>query len=113
MARRPDHRGADRPIAGHPRRQCRAEPPGQTGRSRAWRTGHAGRARAGRFARRRGRDQGIAVSLRHAEGAGRLTTVTAEALGGPGDETVLRSHAEQEYAAELATLAAADDRVRP
>ena len=42
-----------------------------------------------------------------------MTTVTAEALGSSGNETVLRSHAEQEYAAELSALAAADDRVRP
>jgi len=39
-----------------------------------------------------------------------LTTVTAE---NPGTEAVLRPHAEQEYAAELAALAAGDDRERP
>ena len=42
-----------------------------------------------------------------------MTTVAAEALGGLGPETVLRPHAEQEFAAELAALAAADDRARP
>jgi MoxR-like ATPase len=45
-----------------------------------------------------------------------MTTVAADALtqAGPADgQTVLRPHAEQEYAAELAALAAADDRERP
>src|ERR1039457_6585105 len=45
-----------------------------------------------------------------------MTTATAEDLGDlrrPGEETALRPHAEQEYAAELAALAAADDRARP
>jgi len=45
-----------------------------------------------------------------------MTTVTADALAqaGPADgQTALRPHAEQEYAAELAALAAADDRERP
>jgi MoxR-like ATPase len=45
-----------------------------------------------------------------------MTTVAAEALAEPGragGETALRPHAEQEYAAELAALAAADDRERP
>src|ERR1700728_3832998 len=39
----------------------------------------------------------------------RMATVTAE----PGINAVLRPHAEQEYQAELAALAAADDRPRP
>jgi MoxR-like ATPase len=45
-----------------------------------------------------------------------MPTVTADALAqaGPADgQTALRPHAEQEYAAELAALAAADDRERP
>jgi MoxR-like ATPase len=45
-----------------------------------------------------------------------MTTVAADtfAQAGPADgQTVLRPHAEQEYAAELAALAAADDRERP
>jgi len=45
-----------------------------------------------------------------------MTTVAAEALAADGradGETVLRLHAEQEYAAELSALAAADDRERP
>jgi MoxR-like ATPase len=45
-----------------------------------------------------------------------MTTVAADSLAqaGPADgQTVLRLHAEQEYAAELAALAAADDRERP
>ena len=45
-----------------------------------------------------------------------MTTVGADALtqGGPADgRTALRPHAEQEYAAELAALAAGDDRERP
>jgi MoxR-like ATPase len=47
-----------------------------------------------------------------------MTTVTADVAVSdqeavPGPETVLRPHAEQEYAAELAALAAGDDRVRP
>jgi MoxR-like ATPase len=42
-----------------------------------------------------------------------MTTAAAEDLRGPGTETALRPHAEQEYTAELAALAAADDRVRP
>ena len=42
-----------------------------------------------------------------------MTTVATEALGDLVPETVLRPHAEQEFAGELATLAAADDRARP
>jgi MoxR-like ATPase len=45
-----------------------------------------------------------------------MPTVTADALAqaGPADgQTALRPHAEQEYAAELAALAAGDDRERP
>jgi MoxR-like ATPase len=45
-----------------------------------------------------------------------MTTVAAEARAGTGQaagETALRPHAEQEYAAELSALAAADDRERP
>jgi MoxR-like ATPase len=44
------------------------------------------------------------------------TTVTADTLAEAGQadgETVLRPHAEQEYAAELSALAASDDRERP
>src|SRR5260370_20423147 len=40
-----------------------------------------------------------------------MTTVLAE--GGAERDTVLRPHAEHEYQAELAALAAADDRPRP
>jgi MoxR-like ATPase len=46
-----------------------------------------------------------------------MTTVTADAPAegnrAEGGETVLRLHAEQEYAAELSALASADDRERP
>jgi MoxR-like ATPase len=45
-----------------------------------------------------------------------MPTVTADALAQAGladGQTALRPHAEQEYAAELAALAAADDRERP
>ncbi len=45
-----------------------------------------------------------------------MTTVAADALtqaGPAAGQAVLRPHAEQEYAAELAALAAADDRERP
>jgi MoxR-like ATPase len=45
-----------------------------------------------------------------------MTTATADALSqaGPADaQTALRPHAEQEYGAELAALAAGDDRERP
>ena len=55
-----------------------------------------------------GRDQCAALPLRHAEGAGTMTTVLAE----PGN-AVLRPHAEHEHQAELAALAADDDRPRP
>src|SRR5271154_5193323 len=42
-----------------------------------------------------------------------MTTVLAEAGAAEPDDTILRPHAEQEYQAELAALAAADDRPRP
>ncbi len=42
-----------------------------------------------------------------------MTTVLADNGTAPGAGTVLRPHAEQEYRAELAALAATDDRPRP
>src|SRR6185312_4049569 len=97
----------------HPVRRGDAAPAGPAGRSGAVRAGDDGPSGRGDTAAHPRRDQRAALPLRHAEGAGTMTTVLANpGLAEPGD-AVLRPHAEQEHQAELEALAGADDRPRP
>src|SRR4029077_12115852 len=96
----PERVGPGGGPARHPVRRRDAAPAGPAGRSGALRAGGDGHPGRGDTAARSRREQCAALSLRHAEGAGTMTTVLAE----PG-AAVLRPHAEQEHQAELAALA--------